>query len=232
MTTDTNTSEIGIERYTRQADIVPAERMANLTVTVVGVGAIGRQVALQLTAMGISKLQLIDFDRVEIENLCCQGYLEHDLGMLKVEATSRMCWLINSQVAVEQVGRRFQRSMAVGDILFCCVDSIDIRRLIWEAVKDRVSVFVDTRMSASVARVIAVVDSAGREHYPTTLFGAGEAYQGACTAKSTIYTANICAGLAIAQFTKWLCGLMVDPDICLNILASEMSCSAEGRDHE
>jgi len=226
------TPEIGIERYTRQADLVPVARMANLTVSVVGVGAIGRQVALQLAAMGISKLQLIDFDRVEIENLCSQGYLENDLGMLKVEATSRMCWLINSQVTVEQVGQRFQRSAAVGDVVFCCVDSIDTRRLIWEAVKDRVSVFVDTRMSASVARVIAVVDSIGREHYPTTLFGADEAYQGACTAKSTIYTANICAGLAIAQFTKWLCGLMVDPDICLNILASEMSCGAEGRGHE
>ena len=229
MTTDTNTPKIDAKRYTRQADIVPAERMANLTVTVVGVGAIGRQVALQLAAMGISKLQLVDFDRVEIENLCCQGYLEHDLGMLKVDATSRMCWMINSQVTVAQVGQRFQRSAAVGEIVFCCVDSIDTRRFVWEAVKDRVSVFVDTRMSASVARVIAVVDSAGREHYPTTLFSAGDAYQGACTAKSTIYTANIAAGLAIAQFTKWLCGLMVDPDICLNILASEMSCSAEGQ---
>ncbi len=118
------TSEMNERRYTRQADIVPAERMADLTVTVVGVGAIGRQVALQLTAMGISKLQLIDFDRVEIENLCCQGYLEHDLGMLKVDATSRMSWLINSQVAVEQVGERFQRSMAIGDVVFCCVDSV------------------------------------------------------------------------------------------------------------
>jgi sulfur carrier protein ThiS adenylyltransferase len=109
------------------------------------------------------------------------------------------------------------------------VDSIDTRKFIWEAVKDRVSVFVDTRMSASVARVIAVVDSAGREHYPTTLFGAGEAYQGSCTAKSTIYTANIAAGLAIAQFTKWLCSLPVDPDICLNILASEMSVGSDGQ---
>ena len=223
MNNDTNTPEIDVKRYTRQADIVPADRMADLTATVVGVGAIGRQVALQLAAMGISKLQLIDFDRVEIENLCCQGYLENDLEMLKVDATARMCWLINSQVTVEQVGERFQRSAAVGDVLFCCVDSIDVRKFIWQAVKDRVSVFVDTRMSASVARVIAVVDSAGREHYPTTLFGAGEAYQGSCTAKSTIYTANIAAGLAIAQFTKWLCSLPVDPDICLNILASEMS---------
>jgi molybdopterin/thiamine biosynthesis adenylyltransferase len=217
------------DRFIRQRELVPADRLTSIRVTVIGVGAIGRQVALQLAAMGISKLQLIDFDRVEIENLCCQGYLEHDMGMMKVEATSQMCRLINSQVAVEQMGQRFQRSAPVGDVLFCCVDSIDTRKLIWEAVKDRVSIFVDTRMSASVARVITVIDSLDREHYPTTLFGAGEAYQGSCTAKSTIYTANIAAGLAIAQFTKWMCSLMVDTDICLNILASEMSAGPDGK---
>ena len=41
------------ERYSRQQDIVPPDRLAICKATVVGVGAIGRQVALQLTAMGI-----------------------------------------------------------------------------------------------------------------------------------------------------------------------------------
>ena len=42
------------ERYSRQQDIVPEERMAECKVTIVGVGAIGRQVALQLAAMGVT----------------------------------------------------------------------------------------------------------------------------------------------------------------------------------
>ena len=54
------------ERYSRQQDIVPHERLATCKATVIGVGAIGRQVALQLTAMGIPWLQLIDFDHVEV----------------------------------------------------------------------------------------------------------------------------------------------------------------------
>jgi sulfur carrier protein ThiS adenylyltransferase len=41
------------ERYSRQKDIVPADRIANCKATVIGVGAIGRQVASQLTAIGI-----------------------------------------------------------------------------------------------------------------------------------------------------------------------------------
>ena len=51
------------ERFSRQYDIVPPERIADCKATVIGVGAIGRQVALQLSAMGISWLQLIDHDR-------------------------------------------------------------------------------------------------------------------------------------------------------------------------
>ncbi len=61
------------ERYSRQRDIVPAERLAACKATIIGVGAIGRQVALQLTAMGIPWLQLMDFDNVEESNLACQG---------------------------------------------------------------------------------------------------------------------------------------------------------------
>ena len=54
------------ERFSRQADIVPRERILDCRATVIGVGAIGRQVAIQLTAIGVPQLQLIDFDHVEI----------------------------------------------------------------------------------------------------------------------------------------------------------------------
>ncbi|MBE3097256.1 MAG: ThiF family adenylyltransferase [Planctomycetes bacterium] len=47
---------------------MPAERLAECRATVVGVGAIGRQVALQLAAIEIPWLQLVDFDTVEESN--------------------------------------------------------------------------------------------------------------------------------------------------------------------
>ena len=56
-------------RFERQADLVPQSRLQELLVTVIGVGAIGRQVALQLAAIGVRRLQLIDFDRVELTNV-------------------------------------------------------------------------------------------------------------------------------------------------------------------
>ncbi|MHC4638314.1 MAG: ThiF family adenylyltransferase [Planctomycetota bacterium] len=215
-------------RYSRQRDIVPADRIASCKATVIGVGAIGRQVALQLTAMGIPWLQLVDFDMVEWSNLASQGYLEGDIGKLKVNATLELCLRINATSQIHVVPERFRRSMEIGNIIFCCVDRIDVRRLIWESMKDKVSFFADGRMSAEVLRVLTAYDSESRNHYPTTLFSADEAFVGPCTAKTTIYCANIAAGLMLAQFTKYLRQLPVDCDIQLNLLASELSVGEVG----
>jgi len=125
------------ERYSRQRDIVPPDRIAACKATVIGVGAIGRQVALQLAAMGIPSLQLVDFDVVEPSNLASQGYLEEDSGKLKVEVTANLCRKINKGFEIQTMPERFRRSMEIGNMVFCCVDKIDVRRLIWESVKDK-----------------------------------------------------------------------------------------------
>jgi len=212
------------ERYSRQAALVPMERLETMKITVVGVGAIGRQVALQLAAIGVHHLELVDFDVVEESNIASQGFFEADLGRYKVDAVADDAHRINAALDVQVVSDRFRRSMETGDALFCAVDKIDTRRLIWDSVKDRVVFFCDGRMSAEALRVLTAADQAGRGHYPTTLFTAAEAHQGACTARSTIYCANVAAGLMLGQFTRYLRGLPVDADLQFNILTSEITC--------
>jgi sulfur carrier protein ThiS adenylyltransferase len=216
------------ERFSRQRDIVPSERIADCKATIIGVGAIGRQVALQLSAMGIPWLQLVDHDRVEWSNLASQGYLEGDMGKLKVNVTLELCMRINAATQIQAVPDRFRRSMEIGNIIFCCVDRIDVRRLVWDSVKDRVNLFCDGRMSSEVLRILTACDSESRKHYPTTLFNSDEAFVGPCTAKTTIYCANIAAGFMLAQFTRYLRLLPIDADIQLNLLTSELSVSEIG----
>lgn len=211
-------------RDLRQRDIVPPERLARCRPTVIGVGAIGRQVALQLAAMGAPSLRLIDPDTVEEVNLAPQGFLENDLGRPKVQAVGDLCQQINHQLAVYEHQERFRRSMPdLGNVVFCAVDSIQTRRHIWEAVQDRVEFFADGRMSAEVVRVLVAADAESRGYYPTTLFAVEEAVQGSCTAKSTIFTANIAAGLMLEQFSRWLRKLPIDQDMQLNLLSSEIA---------
>ena len=211
------------DRFSRQADIVPRERILDCKATVIGVGAIGRQVAIQLTAIGVPHLHLVDFDHVEISNLATQGYMQKDLERPKVDVTAEFVREINYDLHVEVLLDRFKRSTPVGNCVFCCADSITTRRHIWDAVRDKVSFFVDGRMSAEVLRVITACDEKSRQYYPQTLFAAEHAHVGACTAKTTIYCANIAAGFMLSQFTKYLRLLPADPDIQVNLLASEIN---------
>lgn len=112
---------------------------------------------------------------------------------------------------------------AIRAVIFCCVDSISARQMIWESVKGIASLFIDARMAAEVIRVLAVERPASDSYYATTLFAEEQAYAGSCTAKSTVYTASIAAGLMIGQFTKWLRELPVDRDLSLNLLSAELS---------
>jgi sulfur carrier protein ThiS adenylyltransferase len=103
------------------------------------------------------------------------------------------------------------------------VDRIGTRRLLWEALRDRVALFVDGRMSGEVLRVLASDGPFADSYYPTTLFDQADAYAGACTARSTIYAASVAAGLMVGQLAKWLRGLPVDADVTLNLLAAELT---------
>lgn len=212
-------------RFSRQEDLVPRDRLADLRATVIGVGAIGRNVALQLAAIGVPQLQLVDFDTVDDSNRTTQGYALADVGMSKVLAMLTAIRQIDPTIEVEIVEDRFRPRLKTGDAIFCCIDSIEARAAIWRTAQRQCRFWCDGRMLGEVIRILTVAEDQGREHYPTTLFAQAEAEPGRCTARSTIYAATIAAGLMVHQFTRWLRAIPVDHDMSLNLLAGELAVS-------
>ena len=174
------------DRFARQHDLVPPDRLQGVAATVIGVGAIGRQVALQLAALGIRNLQLIDFDIVEATNITTQGYYADDLGNQKVTATAKVVKYIDSTINVATIPERFRPRHHLGDAIFCCVDSISTRGAIWRTAAKTCLFWTDGRMLGEVLRILSVAANQGRDHYPTTLFQPEEAQPGRCTARSTL----------------------------------------------
>jgi molybdopterin-synthase adenylyltransferase len=209
------------DRFQRQQDLVPRHKLAEVQATVIGVGAIGRQAALQLAAIGVPRLQLIDFDVVDLTNLTTQGYLAADVGQPKVSATAAAIARLDPSITVETIQDRYSSRVPIGQAVFCCVDSITARAAIWRSAGPKCRFWSDGRMLGEVLRVLTVAEHVGREHYPTTFFAQSEAQPGRCTARSTIYAASIAAGLMIHQFTRWLRGIPVDRELSLNLLAGE-----------
>jgi molybdopterin/thiamine biosynthesis adenylyltransferase len=211
------------DRFARQVGLVPGDKLQPLAVTVIGVGAIGRQVAVQLASLGVRQITLIDFDHVEEVNVTTQGYLHDDIGKLKVLATAQAVSRIDTSIEVSLIETRYRPGLPVGDAVFCCVDSITARSAIWRSAGKLARCWVDGRMLGEVMRILTVTEEQGRDYYPTTLFAQAEAVSGACTARGVIYTAAIAAGLMTQQFTRWLRGLPTDNDLSLNLLASELT---------
>jgi len=218
-----NASTIETDRFARQAELVPTDRLIETAASVIGVGAIGRQVALQLAAIGVRRMNLIDHDTVELTNVTSQGYWQTDVGLAKVQATREAIARIDLEIEVDSICDRYRPRMVLGSAVFCCVDSIDTRAAIWRSAGNSCQFWADGRMLGEVIRVLTAADCAARGHYSTTLFPGSEAQQGRCTSRSTIYSASIAAGLMVHQFTRWLRRLPTDRDLSVNLLASEMS---------
>lgn len=215
------TTSSELNRFVRQKELVPQDRLAAIMTTVIGVGAIGRQLAVQLAAIGTPRIQLVDFDVVDLTNITTQGYWAADIGLPKIQATAAAIRQLDPTITVECIQDRYRPRTEIGDAVFCAVDSINARSAIWRSVGSRCRFWCDGRMLAEVIRVLAADEHTGRDHYPTTLFAQAEAQAGRCTARSTIYAAAMAAGIMVHQFTRWLRGIPVDRDISLNLLAGE-----------
>ena len=206
------------QRYDRQRSLIPIERLAGTPVTIIGVGAIGRQLTLQLAAMGVRQFQLIDFDQVDWPNVAAQGFATSNVGQAKVDAVAGSLFQFDPTLHVDVIRDRWRPKHLVHDVVFSCVDSITARSAIWNGVGSSRSFWGDARMLGEVIRILTATDPESRDHYRSTLFDASQAQQGSCTARSTIYTASIAAGLLAHQFTRWLRGTDLPNDIALNLM--------------
>src|ERR671911_209400 len=135
-----------MQRYSRQIMLeeigfIGMEKLRSAKVCVVGVGGIGNPVVTQFTAMGISKLRIVDRDVIEISNLHRQHlYAEDDIGKVKVEAAAQRLKKMNTAVEIEAVPISITKYTAESivegfDVVIDALDSIDARYALNDACK-------------------------------------------------------------------------------------------------
>lgn len=210
------------DRYTRQSEIFKPNDIKYSHALVIGVGAIGRQVALQLTSIGVGEITIVDYDQVEQVNLGPQGYFQSDIGKPKVQATAELMRQSNPDVEINEVFGEFSPDLAIEgeySVVFLCVDSMEARRQCWNWLRKAraTEILIDGRMAAETFLVFAMTDL---DEYRTTLIDDADSYEGRCTSKSTTYCSNISAGFMVLQWSKYLrFGEVMEPRVGINLLA-------------
>ncbi|WP_302226777.1 sulfur carrier protein ThiS adenylyltransferase ThiF [Veillonella magna] len=96
-------------RHGREAQ----EQLAEAHVAVAGLGGLGSNIAVQLTRIGIGKLTLLDFDRVDITNLNRQHYFLHHVGQYKTEALRKILAMINPGIQITCITDRLTASTVI-----------------------------------------------------------------------------------------------------------------------
>lgn len=97
-------------------------------INIIGCGAIGSNVALQLAKLGVEKLVLWDFDIVSEHNITNQIYNINDVGRPKVEALEEHLKLQNPTIKIIKKGK--YSTQPLKGILILAVDSIELRHKI------------------------------------------------------------------------------------------------------
>lgn len=77
------------------------QKLAQARVGIAGLGGLGSAIACHLARLGVGKLVLVDFDKVDVSNLHRQQYTCAQVGMEKTEALAETLHAINPFVELE-----------------------------------------------------------------------------------------------------------------------------------
>ena len=168
--------------------------------TVIGMGGVGRQIAMHLTALGVGRLQLVDAGKVSIRTHAREGYALEDVGRPRVFAAAQRCHPVNPQLDLQAVPTRSLRGLDLGDAVFLCPGGNAATNAVAKSIGDTI-VFAARCMTVwSTICVDIAWDRRSLERWPN-------AVQTAHTATAlSVAAESMAAGLAVAEFARFVGG--------------------------
>ena len=193
---------------------------------ILGCGAIGSSVAMQLARMGAEEMVLCDFDDVEIENVGVSQYFQSDIGKCKVDALKNHIHAINKDIRVVTHARRFDEWEAT--------NKADIVVLGFDSMASRLEAVTIISNAGKFHRPMLLIDGRmGAEHYQQYLFikptlksylkswySDDEGDQEPCNAKATSYCSNMSGSFISNAVRRFVMEQPLDLELSFNFPTS------------
>jgi len=206
------------ERFLRQLDIVPPERLA-FPITVIGAGAIGSAAVVTLAKMGCGNLTVWDDDVLADHNVPNQICKPSAVGKPKVEALADLVWEL-TEVRIQRRNERY-RSQRLHGVIIAATDNMAGRQDVWNRAKldTGVPLLIDARMGAEFGRIYAIrpCDPEDIDFYEANLYSSADAERLPCSARSVIYCPTVMSGLIASLLKRFALGEHLPPEILLDL---------------
>ena len=183
------------------------EKFGRRQIDIIGAGATGSAIALELAKLGVQNLHVWDFDHVEDHNLANQVYGLEDVGKFKVEALAR---IIKRDVNTDIVAHneRVTESTTIrGELVFLQVDTFTARKEIGKSLYyGNTNTIIETRMGAESGYIYTFSPNIPKhiKAWEDTLWEDKDIEDSACGSPTVVSaTAKLVAGFATWQFVKW-----------------------------
>ncbi len=205
--------------------ILDPDMMFDQRVVIVGVGAVGNNLARIIAGMNPGSLVLVDPDTVDEENVGPQMYHPRDIDKPKVDACSAGLVTDNAVPLPNRApSPAVNRYLDQATCIFMCVDSMEARAEIMEYLT-RGSAdchwpqeVIDTRMGAETYQVWDATTTDWADDW----FSDAESLPEACNARSTPWCATMCASHAAFYWSQLLRGEEMPTHIIHDLRTNEV----------
>jgi molybdopterin/thiamine biosynthesis adenylyltransferase len=176
---------------------------------VIGAGATGSKVVMELAKLGLKNIHVWDYDEVESHNIPNQLFGNQHIGMKKVDALKEVVEQFTGISIITHDQRVTGEEEDLTGVIFLLTDTMASRKEIWENAirfKINVDVMIETRMGADNGRIYTInpVNPAQVSMWESTLVDDDVAEESACGASVSVGpTASILAGYAVWQYIRW-----------------------------
>lgn len=126
--------------YSRNNGLLEVGLLEQKCVLIIGLGSFGSQIAIELAKAGVGNFSIMDFDRIELHNLCRHTSYLNDLGRLKTNVIEEAILGKNPYAQVKKYPVNInedldllEKQVANADIIICATDNNASRYHISEA---------------------------------------------------------------------------------------------------
>ena len=122
-----------MSEYSTRFNGAPYMKVAKkMVITLIGNGGIGSWLGIDLARVGVARIMNYEYDTIDISNIGGQNFEKNDINKEKAVVMADMAYRRAGYHHWLNLGE-FTAISGMSEIVFCCVDSNDVRRIIFDA---------------------------------------------------------------------------------------------------